>query len=117
MSSLKSLARINAYLLKFEWIDGFVSVVELRNLREECPCAKCKGESVMGQIVYPGIRILKPGMNELSSLVPTGNYGIQATWKDGHSTGIYTWSMLREIAEKYALTDEQIQKFIENDEK
>jgi DUF971 family protein len=28
-----------------------------------------------------------------------GHYAVQITWKDGHSTGIYTWENLRELCE------------------
>jgi DUF971 family protein len=28
-----------------------------------------------------------------------GRYALQFMWSDGHSTGIYTWELLREIAD------------------
>ena len=47
----------------------------------------------------PNLRVERtpPGMNELESLTPTGQYGVQAKWKDGHDTGIYSWEYLRLI--------------------
>jgi DUF971 family protein len=33
-------------------------------------------------------------MYELKSLQPVGQYAIQATWKDGHDTGIYSFEYL-----------------------
>lgn len=104
----KSLARLNPYLLKLEWSDGFSAVISLEKLRDECPCAMCKGESIMGQTVFAGMKMLKPGMNELSALTPVGNYGVQATWNDGHSTGIYTWDTLREIAVRHTLGEAEL---------
>ena len=58
----------------------------------------------MGQSVFVGIKTYAPGMNELVSLNPIGNYGVQATWGDGHDTGIYTWEMLRRIFDENALS-------------
>lgn len=59
----------------------------------------------MGQSVFVGIKTYAPGMNELVSLNPIGNYGVQATWGDGHDTGIYTWEMIRTIFTENALSE------------
>jgi DUF971 family protein len=37
-----------------------------------------------------------------------GNYGIQASWKDGHDTGIYSFDMLRTIFESKRLSKQTI---------
>jgi len=58
----------------------------------------------MGQTVFIGMKTFAAGMNELSALNPVGNYGVQAAWKDGHDTGIYTWGMLRTIFESKRLS-------------
>ncbi|MBK9184489.1 MAG: hypothetical protein IPM83_15630 [Ignavibacteria bacterium] len=39
----------------------------------------------MGQTVFIGMKTFQPGMNELR-LTPVGNYGVQASWKDGYDT-------------------------------
>ena len=31
-------------------------------------------------------------------IVAVGNYAIQITWSDGHSTGIYSWQTLRDAS-------------------
>jgi DUF971 family protein len=62
----------------------------------------------MGQVVFPGMKTLAPGMNELTALTPVGNYGIQASWKDGHDTGIYSFDMLRTIFESKRLSKQTI---------
>ncbi len=28
----------------------------------------------------------------------TGNYALKIVWSDGHSTGLYTWDLLAELA-------------------
>jgi DUF971 family protein len=64
----------------------------------------------MGQVVFPGMKTLAPGMNELTALTPVGNYGIQASWKDGHDTGIYSFEMLRGIFESKRLSQETLEQ-------
>lgn len=64
----------------------------------------------MGQVIFPGMKTLAPGMNELTALTPVGNYGIQATWKDGHDTGIYSFEMLRGIFESKRLSQETLEQ-------
>jgi len=80
----------------------------LRDLRDACPCAYCTGEQILGQQVFVGIKTFAPGMNELVMLNPVGNYGVQATWGDGHDTGIYTWEMLRKVFTEKALSQHDI---------
>ena len=84
--------------LRVVWSDGHVSLFPLDYLRQECPCAGCKGEMLFGKVYRPPtLQMFTPGMNELVSLTPTGGYGVLAVWKDGHSTGIYSWDYLRMI--------------------
>ncbi len=35
--------------------------------------------------------------SELVSMEMVGNYAVQLVWKDGHSHGIYTWELLRQM--------------------
>lgn len=86
------------YHLKFN--DGFESEVSAKQLRDNCPCAACKGEEVLLHKYVP----VKEAINEegylLENAQTVGNYGIQLFWKDGHNTGIYTWDYLKEICTK-----------------
>lgn len=104
----RSITRPKPYLLHIEWNDAFTSTILLETLRDQCPCAGCQGEEIMGQKIFAGIKMFKPGMNELKALTPVGNYGLQATWEDGHATGIYTWQSLRAICETHQLSPEQL---------
>lgn len=103
-----SIVRSKPYLLTFTWADGITATIAVEKLREECPCAFCKGETIMGTTYVFAIKQFTPGMNELLSLTPVGNYGVQAVWKDGHDSGIYTWETLREIALTNKLSNEEI---------
>ena len=103
-----SISKPKPYLLHILWSDAFTSTILLETLRDQCPCAGCQGEEIMGQKIFTGIKMFKPGMNELKALNTIGNYGLQATWGDGHSTGIYTWESLRAICQMHALSEEQL---------
>ena len=84
--------------LSVQWDDGHHSSYTLQLLRDECPCAGCKGEVLFGKVYMPSkLPLYSPGMYELAGLKAVGQYGVQAAWKDGHDTGIYSWEYLRAI--------------------
>ncbi len=97
-------------VLESTWSDGFEAAVMLSDLREACPCAYCTGEEIMGQKVFMGMKTFAPGMNDLVALTPVGNYAVQATWGDGHDTGIYSWEILRGVFESKKLGEETLQR-------
>jgi len=68
----------------------------------------------MGQVVFAGMKTMAPGMNELRALTPIGNYAIQATWGDGHDTGLYTWDQLRTLFEQKRLSEETLTQIDEH---
>ncbi len=103
-----TIKRRNPVVLSASWPDGFEAHILLSSLRDACPCAYCVGEQVMGQTVYIGIKAINPRMNELASLVSVGNYAIQASWNDGHNSGIYTWDQFRMVFEQNALSEQTL---------
>ena len=93
----KNQDEISTYHLKFN--DGYETQLTSHVLRDNCPCAGCKGEEVLFHKFEPLIRapISEPGyLLEQAKMV--GNYAIQLFWGDGHNTGIYTWDYLRKIS-------------------
>jgi DUF971 family protein len=84
--------------LAVKW-DGGESFVALAKLRRACPCAGCKGEvDIMGNL-HKGPDIeLSPGSFQLRSIGWVGTYGIQPVWADGHSSGIFSFELLRTLA-------------------
>ena len=58
-------------------------------LRVYSPSAEVRGHG-------PGQEVLQVGKREvgISELEPVGNYGVQPTFSDGHSSGIYSWDYL-----------------------
>jgi len=81
--------------LRITWTDGHESVYPIPFLRDACPCASCAGETVLLHTYTPPPPDLSaPGRYELRKIEPVGQYAVQLTWADGHSTGIYTWEKL-----------------------
>lgn len=81
--------------LAFTWADASQCVLTLKFLRDECPCANCKGETILFKTYKPlQLPTFTPGMYELASVEPVGSYGVRIAWKDGHDTGIYSWEYL-----------------------
>ncbi len=84
--------------LRITWDDGHLSVLPIKLLRDECPCAGCKGEVLFGKVYKPApLLVFQEGMYKLVSLSAVGQYAIQAVWGDGHDTGIYSWEYLRAL--------------------
>jgi DUF971 family protein len=87
--------------LAIKWDDGMESFIRLESLRRACPCAGCKGEmDVMGNL-HKGPEIkLNPRSFVLRRIDTIGGYGLQPTWADGHSSGIFPFPLLRQMADE-----------------
>lgn len=83
-------------ILELVWPDGAVDRLPYRYLRAECPCASCRDEWSGERIIH--IEDVREEI-KLVGLEMVGNYAIQPSWNDGHSSGIYTWELLREAAQ------------------
>ena len=91
--------------LEINWNDGLVSSYPLGHLREACPCVECRGgHANMGiENAPPDILKLVPRRShQITGVSAVGNYALQPSWDDGHSTGIYTWEYLRHISPQQA---------------
>jgi DUF971 family protein len=77
--------------------DGVEIYLPLSLLRRACPCAACQGEpDALGRVVRPKVE-WKENSTTLRQITPVGAYALQLFWQDGHSTGIYSLSYLREL--------------------
>lgn len=79
--------------LTIRWSDGATTAYSFHGLRGWCPCAQCQGHSSQTRFVE----------TEAPRLVATegvGRYALRLTWADGHSTGMYSYEYLRELAER-----------------
>ena len=81
------------------WKDGSESIVPLEKMRRACPCAACGGEpDVMGKVIRPEVHY-KDSSFVLRGWNLVGGYALQPTWADGHSSGLYSFTLLRKLAE------------------
>lgn len=84
--------------LKIKWSSELITELSLKYLRDECPCASCKGETVLLKTYRPPKpAVFTPEMYEVKNIEVVGDYAIQITWKDGHNTGIYSWEYLLKL--------------------
>ena len=85
--------------LAIKWEDGTECFVPLERLRRYCPCAGCKGEvDVMGNLYKGPEQKLSEKSFQLQRLVNVGSYAVQPVWGDGHSTGIYSFDYIKNVA-------------------
>ncbi len=63
-------------------------------VRSSCQCALCIDELTGKQLLNPAkIRAdIKP-----TEIVPLGNYAVGINWNDGHSSGIYAYTLLKQL--------------------
>jgi DUF971 family protein len=82
-------------VLEITWPSLGARRIGFKTLRANCPCAGCVDE-------LTGIRTLNvdaiPANIAPARIELCGNYALKVEWNDGHSTGLYTWQRLAEIA-------------------
>ena len=86
--------------LRITWEDSSETILSLKYMRDECPCAGCKGETILLKTYRPPApTVVTPEMYQVKNIEVVGGYAIQITWKDGHSTGIYSWDYIKQLEE------------------
>jgi len=78
------------------WEDGHRQDIDVRDLRLACRCALCIEEMSGRPLLDPKTVRADVAPRSLSSV---GNYAFTVNWNDGHSTGIYAFTALRELGE------------------
>src|SRR3954464_2789353 len=75
--------------LEVAFSDGSCFRIPFELMRVNSPSAEVKGHG-------PGQEVLQTGKRnvELLEVQPVGNYAIQPTFSDGHSSGIFSWDYL-----------------------
>jgi DUF971 family protein len=85
-------------VVELTWSDGVVTKVQARALRQYCPCAGCVEE-------WSGVRTFDvesiPAGMKAVEVTGVGNYALSFTFGDLHRTGIFQWTYLRELSQKY----------------
>lgn len=66
-------------------------------LRVESPSAEVKGHGIGQAKLVSGKREVAIG-----GIEPVGSYAVKLLFSDGHSTGLYTWDYLKELADEHS---------------
>lgn len=76
-------------VLEVSFSDGARFRIPFELMRVYSPSAEVQGHG-------PGQEVLQTGKREvgLSSLEPVGNYAVQPSFSDGHTSGIFSWEYL-----------------------
>jgi DUF971 family protein len=99
MTQPKKIKKTENNSLQITWSESDITEISLTDLRDNCPCVHCKGETVIFSSYIPIKSPFKAaGFYEIEKIEPVGNYAIQIIWKDNHNTGIYSWEYLKEIS-------------------
>jgi len=76
------------------WDDGTKLIYNHHDLRCACPCAACRNEMT-------GEKVLRdedvPKDIRVTQSRPVGRYGLNLVFSDSHSSGIYTFEVLRKL--------------------
>lgn len=84
--------------LEMDWVGDGILRVSLSDIRKACPCALCGDIRAKQDAQLQMITVDQTPSVDLSDVIPVGNYAIQIRWADGHDTGIYTYSYLKQLA-------------------
>lgn len=94
---VKDIRQLDERTLGITWNDGRQDSLDVVLLRRKCPCAACIDEWTRAPLLKPEdvqetVRPLK--------LESVGAYALKVYFNDGHATGIYTFPLLRQLAQE-----------------
>ena len=97
--SPKKVEVIGAFLA-IQWEDNQESIIDAKTLRQNSPSAENQGETdLFGNL--PKIKqAINPEDVRIIKFEKIGNYAIRLIFSDGHSTGIYNWSLLQDLSKQ-----------------
>lgn len=81
--------------ISLAWPDGSTITVNNFALRASCQCAMCIQE-MTGEQLLKSEEIRPDIMPKEAHTI--GNYAIQVTWNDGHSSGLFSYTHVRKVA-------------------
>ena len=98
MTPVEIKLRQRSRLLVVTFDDGRTFEYTHEYLRVHSPSAEVKGHG-------PGQETLQTGKEEVEirEIEPVGHYAVRLVFSDGHNTGLYTWTYLRELGENMSV--------------
>ena len=85
----------DAERITLRWADGRTVSVPNRELRASCRCAHCINEFTGERTADPGAI---PHDIQAKEVRTVGNYALSITWSDGHSTGLFPYPAIEQMA-------------------
>ena len=88
--------------LEITWSTGEVISYRSDFLRKYCPCADCaalKNKPKKTTSRFNVITATEAEAVNLKKVWVVGNYALGIQWGDGHNAGIYTYTLLKELAD------------------
>lgn len=93
---VRSIEQLGPTTLGITWTDGHTSRWELAHLRRHCQCASCVDEWTRERLLDP--KTVSEDLRAVQ-IQSVGRYALTITFADGHSTGIYPFTRLRELCQ------------------
>lgn len=87
----------DAKTITLTWSNGEKSTVSNAALRRACSCALCVDEMTRAPLLDPKAIPLDIHAEKVGTI---GNYAITVDWSDGHNTGFFPYTTIRELAKK-----------------
>ena len=96
--------------LELSYASGEQFALDSEFLRGHSPSAEVRGHGAGQETLQTGKLNV-----QITELIPVGNYALQLVFSDGHDSGIYSWTYLRELCEQRdALWKAYLQKLDDN---
>ena len=92
--------KLDSRELVIEWSDGVVQQMPFRTLRDGCQCATCNDKRMKelqdeNPSALPVLTASAAQPLDILKMHPVGNYAYNIHFSDGHTTGIFTFELLR----------------------
>lgn len=97
---VKPKVEFDSQEITLTWADGTQTRINNFALRMNCQCAMCVQE-MTGEKLLKAEDIRPDIMPQ--EISPVGNYALQVSWNDGHSSGLFSYPHIRRVAEDSAL--------------
>ncbi|MEM8865990.1 MAG: DUF971 domain-containing protein [Planctomycetota bacterium] len=95
-----SLERRDESTLRIAWSDGMVRDYPVRELRDKCPCATCREKRDAPPPPANALTVLSMEETQplrITGMRPVGSYAYGIQFSDGHNTGLFTLTLLRQL--------------------
>ena len=87
----------DAKKIRLTWPDGETATVSNSALRRACACALCVDEMTRAPLLDPKTIPMDIHAEKVGII---GNYAVMVDWSDGHNTGFFPYSTIRELAKE-----------------